>query len=173
MAIDRFPVEAGHVLQFARAIGDPSPVYVDPEAARAAGLEAIPAPPTFAMASAHFDPEYPLRPNPGRPWIGSADTATGYGPDDVDELASMLYAEQHFEYHRPLMVGDVLTGAERAGDTWTKQGRRGGELRFTEVITDFVDQSGAPVVTSRTVSVSTARPPVTPQEPQEPQEPRS
>ena len=31
MTIERFPVEAGHVLQFARAIGDPDPVYATAE----------------------------------------------------------------------------------------------------------------------------------------------
>ena len=31
----RFPVEAGHILQFARAIGDPNPVYTDADHARA------------------------------------------------------------------------------------------------------------------------------------------
>jgi hypothetical protein len=30
----RFPVEAGHILTFARSIGDPNPVYVDEEHAR-------------------------------------------------------------------------------------------------------------------------------------------
>ena len=34
MAVDRFPVEAGHVMMFARAIGDPNPVYYDEEYAR-------------------------------------------------------------------------------------------------------------------------------------------
>lgn len=155
MAIDRFPIEAGHVLQFVRALGETDPVFVDADAAAALGLGAIPAPPTFVQASAHVDPDYPLRPHPDRPWIGSAAAATGLGPGDVDELASTLYAEQHFEYHRPLVVGDVLTATERTGDTWTKQGRRGGELRFVELITEFLDEAGELVVTSRVVAVST------------------
>ena len=39
MTIERFPVEATHVLMFARAIGDPNPAYSDPDSAeaRAAG----------------------------------------------------------------------------------------------------------------------------------------
>jgi hypothetical protein len=59
------PVEALHVLAFARAIGDPSRVYSDPDAARDAGLAAVPAPPTFTMANAHAQPDHPLRPRLG------------------------------------------------------------------------------------------------------------
>lgn len=29
MAVKRFPIEAGHVMMFARSIGDPNPVYFD------------------------------------------------------------------------------------------------------------------------------------------------
>jgi acyl dehydratase len=159
MTIGRFPVEAGQVLQFARAIGDTNPVFTDPEAAAAAGLSAIPAPPTFVQASAHFDPDYALRPQPGKPWFGSGREATGFGPDDEDVAAGMLHAEQHFVYHRPLLVGDVLSATEREGDTWTKQGRRGGELRFFELITDFHDEAGELVVTARVVGVSTQHQP--------------
>ena len=31
MAADRFPIEAGHGMMFARAIGDPNPAYVEPD----------------------------------------------------------------------------------------------------------------------------------------------
>jgi len=159
MAIGRFPIEAGHVLQFARAIGDENPVFSDPGAAAAAGLEAIPAPPTFVQASAHFDPDYPLRPNPGRPWFGSGATATGCGPDDEDFAAGVLHGEQHYVYHRPLLVGDVLTATVRDGERWTKQGRRGGALDFFEVFTEYRDESGELVVTARVVAVSTQHQP--------------
>ena len=66
MAVKHFPVEAGHILTFARAIGDDNPVYRDEEAAVAAGLGGIIAPPTFVVAGAHFDPDYPLRPALGQ-----------------------------------------------------------------------------------------------------------
>ena len=39
MADQRFPVEASHILMFARAIGDPNPAYRDPDSPEAkAGL---------------------------------------------------------------------------------------------------------------------------------------
>ena len=78
-------------------------------------------PPTFAIASAQFDPDYPLRPRPGAPWHGS-----GAGAGLVTEGASGLHAEQHFVYHRPVRVGDVLAGTSRPGQEWEKRGVPGG-----------------------------------------------
>ena len=43
-------VEKGAIRRFAEALGDPNPIYVDEEAARAAGYPALVAPPTFAAA---------------------------------------------------------------------------------------------------------------------------
>ncbi len=140
MAAGRFPVEAGHVLTFARALGAADP---------ASGLPAVgdAAPPTFAIASALFDPDYPLRPRPGAPWHGS-----GGDPGLVTEGAGGLHAEQHFTYHRPVRVGDVLAGLTWPGREWDKHGRSG-RLRFREQITEFRDEAGELVVTVRSVSV--------------------
>src|SRR5215471_6814574 len=77
MSVDRFPVEAGHILMFARSIGDPNPIYADAELAASSEVGAIPAPPTFVQASAQFDDEYPLRPKIGQPWFGSGKEPTG------------------------------------------------------------------------------------------------
>ncbi len=170
MAVDSFPVEAGHILTFARAIGDDNPVYRDATAAEAAGLDGIIAPPTFVMAGAHFDPDYPLRPAIGRAWFGSGREATGVpqgaGPalgsggsaETSGTTETALHAEQHFEYHRPLLAGDVLTGSSHDGRTWEKEGRRGGTMTFTEFLTEYRDAEGSLVVTARTVGVRIRRP---------------
>lgn len=170
VALKRFPVEAGHILAFADAIGDENPVYRDEEAAVAAGLEGIIAPPTFAVAGAHFDPHYPLRPTIGEPWFGSGreptgiraggDGAAGGGPAPAVGTSSeetALHAEQHFEYHRTLRAGDVLTPSSHDGRTWQKEGRRGGTMRFTEFVTEYRDADGTLVLTSRTVAVRISR----------------
>ena len=145
MAAPRFPVEAGHVLMFSRALGAADPA--------GGALPAVgdPAPPTFAIAAAQFDPGYPLRPRPGDPWPGSGGDA-----GLITEEAGGLHAEQHFTYHRPIRVGDVLISATRPGETWEKQGRSG-RLRFREQITEFRDESGGLVVTARSVSVQRSR----------------
>jgi N-terminal half of MaoC dehydratase len=140
MAARWFPVEAGHVLAFARALGATDP-------ARGLPCDGDVAPPTFAIASAQFDPDYRLRPRPVVPWHGSGSDA-----GLVTEGAAGLHAEQHFTYHRPIRVGDVLTCATRPGQEWKKQGRSG-RLRFREQITEFCDESGELVVTARSVSV--------------------
>jgi hypothetical protein len=150
----RFPVEAGHIMMFARAIGDPNPVY---DAGVTDPGEVI-APPTFVMASAQYDPDHPLRPKPGEPWLGSGRTPSGLLRDDGDG-GTGLHAEQHFTYHRPLRPGDVLSVESREGERWEKQGRRGGVLRFSEAIVEYRDQEGRLVVTSRMVGVRTERAP--------------
>ncbi len=61
MAKITFPVEAGHIMLFARAVGDTNPVYQDAEAAKRTEVGGIIAPPTFPQAVAQFDPDYPLR----------------------------------------------------------------------------------------------------------------
>ncbi len=140
MAGRRFPVEAGHVLAFTRALGAADPPGGLPAAGDAA-------PPTFAIAGAQFDPDYPLRPRPGGQWHGSGGDA-----GLVTEGAGGLHAEQHFVYHRPVRVGDVLVPASRPGRQWDKHGRSG-RLRFREHITEFRDEAGELVVTARSVSV--------------------
>jgi hypothetical protein len=147
----QFPIEAAHVLMFARAIRDANPVFHDRAAARARGLAGIPAPLTFVQASAQFDPDYPLRPRGDDSWFGS-----GAEPGFADPgVRGILHAEQHFEYHRPLVVGDVLTWQVRDGETWTKQSRSGKTLEFRESTTEFRDANGELVVTARTVRVHT------------------
>jgi acyl dehydratase len=149
----QFPVEAGHILCFARAAGDPNPVYSDPHAAQAAVVGGIIAPPTFAQASAQFDPGYPLRPRIGEAWFGSGATGSGVPAPQRASGGGGLHAEQHFEYVRPLRPGDVLTVTTRPGETWEKQGRRGGKLIFTEQVTEYRDGDGELVVRARGVGV--------------------
>jgi len=79
--------------------------------------------------------------------------------DDTKEsgLGRGLHAEQHFEYHRHLKPGDVLTGTAKPGKTWEKQGRRAGKLLFSEAITEYHDQDGNLVITARSVGVQTEK----------------
>lgn len=165
MAAENFPVEASHILMFARAVGDPNPVYADAAAAAESEAGGIIAPPTFAQASAQFDPDYPLRPKFGEVWFGSGSLPSGRmkaKPDgDGDEksgaAAGGLHAEQHFTYHRHLRPGDVLTATTLPGKSWEKQSRRAGRLMFSESITEYRDQNGELVVTARGVGVRTEK----------------
>ncbi len=164
MAVDKFPIEASHIMMFARSIGDPNPIYSDEEHAKTTECGGIIAPPTFVQASAQFDPDYGLRPKFDGPWFGSGKEPTGAvgergggGGRGSGGGGTGFHAEQHYEYHRPLRPGDVLTATSREGERWTKEGRRGGKLNFMEGITEYRDQNGELVVTARNVGVLTER----------------
>ncbi|HEY7106386.1 MAG TPA: MaoC family dehydratase N-terminal domain-containing protein [Acidimicrobiia bacterium] len=169
--MEHFPIEAGHILLFARSIGDPNPVYAGAEKAGSEDVRVI-APPTFAQASAQFDPEYFLRPQLGKRWFGSGTDASGSntkrapeagegraGGGGAGSVGAGLHAEQHFEYHRHLVPGDVLSATTRPGERWEKQGRSG-KLVFSETVTEYRDATGELVITARSVGVQTERPPV-------------
>ena len=171
MAEWSFPVEAGHIMMFARAVGDPNPVYHDAEAAKSSEVEGIVAPPTFIQASAQFNPDYFLRPKIGQLWFGSGKGPTGSGAKPPEPVAEGgggsgqrgggggvgLHAEQHFEYHRPIRPGDVLTPTNKEGKSWEREGRSG-HLQFSETITEWHDQDGHLVITARGVGVRTSGP---------------
>jgi acyl dehydratase len=140
MAPVRFTVEPGHVMMFARAVGDHDLGESSPEAGTA-----VPA--TFTAVDAQFDP---LHMRGMRPAGALADAG--------DETRGVLHAEQHFEYHRPVRVGDVLAVTQTEGRTWQKPRRRGGLLRFREIVKEYRDEHDQVVVRSRMVLVETDRP---------------
>ena len=160
MAAKTFPVEASHILMFARSVGDENVVYTDAQAAKATEAGGIIAPPTFVQASAQFDPDYGLRPKIGQPWFGSGKNPTGVvrSAGGGGGGGGGLHAEQHYEYHQPLRAGDVLTATTTPGKTWEKEGRRSGKLVFSESVTEYRNQKGELVVTARGVGVRTERP---------------
>ena len=165
MAVEKFTVEASHIMMFARSIGDGNPVYYDAEHAKNTEPGSIIAPPTFAQASAQFDPDYGLRPKvDGDGWFGSGGKPSGAKPREGGGSGGGggggggLHAEQRFIYHRHLKPGDVLSATGKPGETWEKQGRRSGKLVFSESITEYRDQNGELVVTAIGVGVRTERP---------------
>jgi hypothetical protein len=146
VAAIKMPIEASHVMMFARAIGETNPAYLNGEAV----------PPTFLQAVAQFDPDYYLRPKPGQAWFGSG--ATPSGVEGKAPSSGGLHAEQHFEYLRPVRPGDVLSVEYIPGKTWEKESRRAGKLTFRERIAEYRDQSGALVCRATSVGVTTERP---------------
>ena len=152
----KMPVEASHIMMFARAVADDNPIYRDPEYANTTEVGHIIAPPTFPRAVSQFDPDYAMRPRIGKKWFGSGKNPTGLeGPAPS---SGGLHAEQHFEYHQPLKPGDQLTVTQREGETWERESKRAGKLTFLERIQEYRNQDGELVITSRAVSVRTERP---------------
>lgn len=161
MAVEKFPIESGHIMMFARSIGDGNNIYYDNDYAKKTEPGAVIAPPTFVQASAQFDPVYFLRPQIGEEWFGSAKGPTGITEKkESSGGGSMggLHAEQHYVYHKPLVAGDVLSATTKPGKSWEKQGRRGGKLMFSESVTEYRDQNGDLVVTATGVGVRTEKP---------------
>ena len=162
MAVDKFPVESGHIMMFARSIGDANEIYYDEDYAKSTDQGAIIAPPTFVQSSAQFDPNYFLRPKIGEEWFGSAKDPTGItkkeGGGGGGGGGGGLHAEQHYVYHRQLKVGDILSAETKPGKSWEKEGRRGGKLTFSESVTEYRDQNGELVITATGVGVRTERP---------------
>lgn len=72
----KFPIEASHIMMFARALGDENPVCHNLGKAKDTDVGGIIAPPTFTAAVAQFNPDG-SRPRPGEKWFGSGKTPSG------------------------------------------------------------------------------------------------
>lgn len=139
-------VERSAVANFADAVCDDDPVYRDPRAADAAGFAAIPAPPTFPFVMQNWGAFPELQPE----GAAGGDNALGavLGPL-MAKGGLILHGEQSFEYHRPVLVGDVLRGESRIADAYAKESK-GRTMTFVVNETVWTDQqSGEPVVTTR------------------------
>jgi len=162
MSKKNMPIEKGHIMMFARAIGDKNPIYYEEEYSSDKNKNII-APPTFTQSSAQFDPNYFLRPKIGEPWFGSGKNPSGAlkskesSKEESSDNNNILHAEQHFEYHLPIRPGDVLIPMSIAGEKWEKQSKRAGLLKFSESITEFRNKEGELVVTARSVGVITEK----------------
>ena len=116
-ATEPYEVSRVKIAEFADAIGDPSPVYRDRDAALAAGYPDVIAPPTFpivvTMAAS-----------------GQAIADPGLGIN----YALVVHGEQRFSYARPLRAGDVVT-AQSTIETIKTLGRNVVMTTRTEVTT--------------------------------------
>ncbi len=158
MAAERFPIEGSHIMMFARSIADDNQIYYDADYAKKTYVGSVIAPPTFVQSSAQFDQNYVLRPQTGEAWFGSGKEATSIKEKELSLTSGDLHAEQHFEYHRHIGPGDILTAEVKPGKTWEKEGKRSGKLVFNETITEYRDQNGELVITARGVGVRPERP---------------
>ncbi len=139
-------IERGPVSFFARAVLDENPVYRDPQAAKDAGFTDIPAPPTFTFAMQHMGAFGELQ--PPDPTGGTNPMHSVMG-DLYSKGALILHGEQEFEYHRPLVVGDVLSGEGKIVDLYEKE-TDSATMTFIVIETVWRDDStGEPVVTEK------------------------
>ena len=126
-------VEAGRLRFFAKATGQTDPLYVDEEAARAAGLPGLLVPPTFLFCLEMDAPD----PAAIRNLLGM-------------DYRRLLHGEQQFTYHAPAHAGDMLRFEQRIEDIYDK---KGGALEFVVRRTQVHNQRDARVAELRTVTV--------------------
>jgi peroxisomal enoyl-CoA hydratase 2 len=144
----RVRVDPGPVAVFARAVKDKSPLYRSEQAARDAGFDRVPTPPTFTFVMSDSGAFPDLQPADG---TGSMYAAAGDGGAFARD-GLFLHGEQHFTYHRQVEVGDVLEGRLRTSKPLARTARRG-PMEVTWFQTEWTDADGTPVVTEQIVSL--------------------
>jgi acyl dehydratase len=138
-------VERGPVMHFADSVLSSSPIYHDPETARAAGFDNIPAPPTWPFAmefSGKFAELQPSDASTDNPMAKALAPLMAKG-------GLILHGEQEFVYDRPVQVGDVLEGNGQIADAYQKES---GGRTMTFIVSETVwtdEKTGEPVVTVR------------------------
>lgn len=140
-SVEGLRVDAGKVAEFADAVGDDDPVFRDPAVAAERGFEGIPAPPTFTRTA--MFPRY--RP----PGVGRLGFDLGF------DIRYELHGEQAYDYRRPVVVGDTLSGRTTLTDAYEREGQQGGTMTFAVLETEYVDADGDPVLTERETLIET------------------
>ena len=119
------------VREFARAVGETEPLYLDVEAARAAGYRDVVAPPMFAvvyampaLAPAMVDPEVGI------------------------DFSRLLHGGQEFVWRRLVVAGDEITTTAELVEVSERAGNG-----FYTFETRSVDKEGAEVCVGRWMNV--------------------
>ena len=172
-----FPVDRSAILDFAAALGETNPIYWNESHARATPLGGVIAPPTFAVVSAHWNPDHLFRGvrripaqgerregerrarerAEGQPSQSEGDKRAQERAEGEPILSRVLHGEQRFVYHQPIRPGMRLRVATRPGKSWEKEGKRGGKLRFSESVSEYRDEAGELVVTAISVGIVTEK----------------
>lgn len=126
-------VERGRARAFAQSIGETNPIYLDGDAARAAGHPDVLVAPTFLFGLE----------------LENSDTFEVLERHGV-ALSSVLHGEQTFDYHHLVHAGDIVTFESRFTETYSKSG---GALEFIVRETEATRADGVRLVTMKSLSV--------------------
>ncbi|HIO84209.1 MAG TPA: MaoC family dehydratase, partial [Deltaproteobacteria bacterium] len=124
------PVEEWRLKFLAKSLGETRGIYSDPDAAKAAGLPGLLAPPTF-------------------PFMLEIDAL------DLEKFMSLLgeslekllHGEENFSYYAPIYAGDKITVRKTITDIVDK---KEGTLQFVISDNTFTNQDGIVVAETRT-----------------------
>jgi acyl dehydratase len=128
-------IERGRIKDFARAIGDLNPLYLDDRVGGASEFGDVIAPPTFPITfrDENFDTNALLKE------LGT-------------DVSRILHGEQEFELHRPLRPGETFVCRPKLTDIYEKSGKSG-PMAFVVRETSVTDKDGELVATLRGVTV--------------------
>jgi N-terminal half of MaoC dehydratase len=116
-----FWVETGKVREFARATETKDRAYAEAQPV---------SPPTYLMAAVF--------------WQTAENAPWGDSPPDFRRL---LHGEQEFVFHGPPpKAGHHLVGEVRIDSRYSKPGKRGGMMHFTETVTEYRDAETKEIV---------------------------
>ncbi|PDV97179.1 FAS1-like dehydratase domain-containing protein [Candidatus Chloroploca asiatica] len=129
-------VEREHIRALATVLGEDRAVYHMVEAAHAAGMPDLPAPPTLAT-------RYGLWANPAL----LAELEAIGAP-----LPRLLHGEQSYEYHQPIFAGDELIASPELVELEQKMGKSG-PFEVLTLETRWYNQHSQLVLTDQLVVV--------------------
>ncbi|MEU1485312.1 MaoC family dehydratase N-terminal domain-containing protein [Streptomyces sp. NPDC005752] len=122
------------IREFAEAVGDDNPAYVDPEAAKALGHQDVIAPPTFVFSITFRAAGQVIQ----DPQLGL-------------DYSRVVHGDQKFTYVRPVRAGDRLTVTSTIEGIKTMAGND-----IVDIRGEVHDESGEHVVTAWTKLVARA-----------------
>ena len=123
-------VEEGRLKFLAKTLGETKGIYTDPDAAKAAGLPGLLAPPTFPFML-EIDA------------LDLVDFMSILG----ETLEKLLHGEENFNYYAPIYAGDSITVRKTITDIIDK---KGGALQFVISANSFTNQHGIIVADTQT-----------------------
>ncbi len=114
--------------------------------------------PTFSANQSYLDDPAPVIPPT---FLATMAFWSGPGTDPWNHVrmdqSRGLHAEQELVFHGPPpRAGTTLTATSRIADITTKPGRRGGELTFVTMVTEFRDADGNLVAEAKLTGVETS-----------------
>src|SRR5688500_18309720 len=130
-------IERGPVRIFAEALMDDDDTYL---------ADGAPVPPTFPFVMSYWG-------SMGQGGAAGLPIERLRGPG-----RAILHGEQEFVYHRWPHVGDVLTGKGRITDVYEKDRGGGAKMEFYVTETDWTDESGQAVVSTKFTLLIMVRP---------------
>jgi len=124
-----FPVVATKIKEFASALKNPNPLYINKQAAKNAGFIDVLMPITFPVTFPfHIEMQDAIM-----------DTMKILGMNE----RSSVHGEVTFTYHRTIHAGEKLKAVMQIGNIYQKDGKSGGKMTFVEITFNYYDEQEA------------------------------